>query len=84
MKIKLDDTHYMNSDPYCYWITEVVKGKDGKKREERVSGYCSGFGKAVDDFVEVSVGRTTAHTLKKLKEEISELKKTVLGWNYEE
>ena len=30
MRIKLDDTHWLNSDPQCYWITKVVTVKKGK------------------------------------------------------
>ena len=31
MKIKLDDKHFLNSDPYCYWITVLVKNEKNPK-----------------------------------------------------
>ena len=52
MKIQLDDKHFLNSDPYCYWITCVVKSKEGKPYEKRVSGYAAIFGDAVNSFIE--------------------------------
>lgn len=32
MRIKLDDTHYLNNDSRCYWITAIVTPKEGSKK----------------------------------------------------
>ncbi len=60
MKIQLDDKHFLNSDPYCYWITCVVKSKEGKPYEKRVSGYAATFGDAVNSFIEKTIKQSSS------------------------
>lgn len=84
MKIKLDETHWLNSDSFCYWITALVEPKkDSKKKkpyEMRVSGYVATFEQAVDSLIDNKVRESRATNLKKLSEEIKELKAEVKGW----
>ncbi len=84
MKIKLDESHYLNSDRYCYWITCEVTittgNRKGHKQERRVSGYSSTFGQAVESYIEEKVGGSTARKFKQLKEEINALKEQVKEW----
>ena len=84
MKVKLDDTHYLNSDEYSYWITvEVVteKGKNaGELYERRCSGYTRTFSEAVDSFIEKKLRVAQIEDFKKLVKTVNDLKKEVKGW----
>lgn len=84
MKIKLDDTHFLNSDPYCFWITCLVTpGKDSRKKkpyEVRVSGYLPTFEQAVESYIDNKINTSTATSVSKLKEEVRKLKAEVRGW----
>lgn len=80
MKIQLDDKHYLNSDPYCYWITCMVKSKDGNPYEKRVSGYTATFGDAVSSYIEKAVKQSVSEDIRLLREEIENLKREVMGW----
>lgn len=53
MKIQLNDKHY-------YWITCIVKSKDGKPYEKRVSGYAATFGDAVNSFIEKTIKQSSS------------------------
>lgn len=85
MKIKLDDTHWLNSDVYCYWITCLVTpGKDSRKKkpyEVRVSGYLPTFEQAVESYIDGRINSSMATNLSKLKEDIRKLKDEVRGWS---
>lgn len=84
VKIKLDDTHWLNSDAYCYWITCLVEpGEDSRKKkpyERRVSGYVPTFEMAVDSYINTFVNESTATSLNKLKKDIQRLKAEVRAW----
>lgn len=80
MKIKLDQNHYLVSDPYCYHITCIVTPKDGKPYEKRVSGYVATFGEAVDSYIEKRIKSSEAREITQLKNEIEELKAEVREW----
>ena len=84
MKIPLDETHWLNSDAYCYWITCLVEpGEDSRKKkpyERRVSGYVPTFEMAVDSFINSCVNESTATSLNKLKRDIQNLKAEVRAW----
>ena len=82
MRIKLDEKHYLNSDPYCYWISCEVKSENAKKKsyDKRVSGYCSTLEDAVHTYIDRQIPSSEAETLKGLTEDIKKLKKTVKGW----
>lgn len=84
MKIPLDETHWLNSDAYCYWITCLVEpGEDSRKKkpyERRVSGYVPTFEMAVDSFIDKYANESTAKSLNKLKKEIQSLKAEVRAW----
>ena len=84
MKIQLDDKHYLNSDPYCYWITCMVKSKDGKLYEKRVSGYVATFNDAVSDCIEKAVRQSVSEDIRFLRDEIESLKREVMGWVIED
>ena len=84
VKIKLDDSHWLNSDAYCYWITCIVEpGEDSRKKkpyERRVSGYVPTFEKAVESYINGRVNESTAKSLNRLKQDIQNLKAEVRAW----
>ena len=82
MRIKLDEKHYLNSDPYCYWISCEVKSENAKKKvyDKRVSGYCTTLESAVHSYIDRQIMSSEAESLKELVEEVRKLKKTVKGW----
>lgn len=84
MRIKLDDTHWLNSDPQCYWITKVVTVKKGSKPgstyERRCSGYVATFAEVVDSFIECKIRESKIESFTELKKTISNIKKEVKTW----
>lgn len=82
MRIKLDEKHYLNSDPYCYWISCEVKSENAKKKvyDKRVSGYCTTLESAVHSYINRHIMSSEVKSLKELEEEVRKLKKTVKGW----
>lgn len=84
MRIKLDDTHWLNSDPQCYWITKEVTVKEGKNAgsayERRCSGYVATFAEVVDSFVECKIRESKIESFTELKKTISNIKKEVRNW----
>ena len=82
MRFKLDEKHYLNSDPYCYWISCEVKSENAKKKvyDKRVSGYCTTLESAVHSYIDRQIMSSEAESLKELVEEVRKLKKTVKGW----
>ena len=86
MKIKLDDTYTLNSDQYCYWITEkrIVEDDDAKHKgeeyENRVSGYCATLEQVAESFANRKVRSSEAQRLTHLIKEIKSLKKVVKKW----
>lgn len=84
MRIKLDDTHWLNSDPQCYWITKVVTVKKGKNAgsvyERRCSGYVATFAGVVDSFIECKIRESKIEDFTKLKKTINDIKQEVKKW----
>ena len=84
MRIKLDETHWLNSDPQCYWITKVVTVKEGKNAgstyERRCSGYVATFAEVVDSFIECKIREFKIESFTELKKTISYIKKEVRSW----
>lgn len=84
MRIKLDEKHWLNSDPQCYWITKVVTVKEGKNAgstyERRCSGYVATFAEVVDSFIECKIRESKIESFTELKKAISSIKKEVRGW----
>lgn len=84
MRIKLDDTHWLNSDPQCYWITKVVTVKKGSKPgstyERRCSGYVATFAQAVDSFIECKIRESKIEDFTELKKTINDIKQEVKKW----
>lgn len=84
VKIQLDDTHFLNSDQYCFWITCLVtpgeKSRKKKPYEVRVSGYLPTFEQAVESFIDRFANESTATSLNKLKQDIQKLKAEVRAW----
>ena len=82
MRIKLDEKHYLNSDPYCYWISCEVKSENAKKKvyDKRVSGYYTTLEGAVHSYINRQIMSSEVKSRKERVEEVSNLKKTVNGW----
>ena len=86
MKIKLDEKHFLNSDAHCFWITCEVNPKKGEKQdryEKRVSGYCATLKQTVESYIDRKIRGSEVDKLKKLKNEIEELKAQVESWEIE-
>ena len=80
MKVKLDDTHVLNSDSYCCWISTIYESKKGKPYEKRTSGYCSTLEDAIETYINKRLLNSDADTAKKLLKEIKDIKREVRGW----
>lgn len=82
MKIKLDDTHYLNSDSGNYWITTVIKTEKGKTKEyeKRVSGYEYTLEAAFESFADKYVGGVDVDSFNKLLTAHRKLKKQIKEW----
>jgi hypothetical protein len=84
MRIRLDEKHWLNSDKFCYWITEEYKIEEGKNAgniaERRCSGYTPTFEQCVDSFIDRHVRGSEIGDFTKLVRMLRELKKTVRGW----
>ena len=83
MNIKLDDVHYLVSDPKCLWIETEVTPKDGKKKpyKRRSSGYAATFEGAVESYIKEAINSSEATKISKLAKEIKALKEEVRGWH---
>lgn len=84
MRIKLDETHWLNSDPQCYWITKVVTVKNGNNAgstyERRCSGYVATFAEVVDSFIECKIRESKIESFTELKKTIDSIKQEVKKW----
>lgn len=84
MKIKIGDKYYLNSDQYCYWITEECEIKEGKNAGNiavrRVSGYTPTFEQCVDSFIEKGIGGAEIERISKLVKVVNDLKTEVRSW----
>ena len=77
MDIKLDNTHVLKSDPYCYYIVRLVEPKGKKLYEKRVSGYCRNLSEAMKSYIETKIRSSEATTLAELSEAVETLKAEV-------
>lgn len=84
MRIKIGDRFYLNSDRYCFWITEeytVEKGKGaGNTAEKLCAGYTPTFESCVNTFIEKQIGGAEIGDLRKLVEMIDDLKEEIRSW----
>ena len=81
VRLKLDDTHTLVSDPECYWIETLVKPEGKKPYTRRSSGYRRTFNECVESYIEKKIRSSEAAKITKLSKEIKELKKEVRGWH---
>ena len=73
MEIKLDDRHYLMSDPYCCWIEQERRsGKSGKLYRVKVSGYHNTIDQAFESFIKKKIGGSTADTIEDLVLDVQE------------
>lgn len=81
MRIKLDKTHYLVSDPYSYWVVTVVKSKDtGKEYDRRVSGYHFLPQDAISSYIDKEMRASEVEKLSDLIKEVEKLKKQIKSW----
>ena len=84
MRVKLDEKHFLNSDTYCYWVTEIVepseKSRTQKSYERRASGYSGTFEQAIDSYIDRKIRSLEIEEFHALAKEIGALKKEVRGW----
>lgn len=69
MEIKVGK-YTLKSDRFCCWLEKESKGKDGKIRQARVSGYFRDFGMLLDDFIDRRVKDSDANDMKQALAEI--------------
>lgn len=81
MKIKLDDTHTLISDSYCYWIVQEIVPKDKKPYVRRSSGYTATFSQCVENYIENKIKSLESELISDLAKEIEELKAEVRNWH---
>lgn len=77
MDIKLDNTHILKSDPYCFWVVQVVSPKGRKPYEKRVSGYSPDLQGALTSYIDTHVKSSDAKSLADLSKSVEELKQEV-------
>ena len=82
MKIKIDETTYLNSDSCCYWLTQMVYPSDKKPYERRVSGYMPTFKGCVESYIENKIKSSEANKITQLKKEVTALKEEVRDWKF--
>ena len=84
MKIRLGKKYWLNSDQFCYWITQDVKINEGKRAgsidERRCSGYTATFEQCVDSFIDKQIKKAQIDDFKDLVKTITDLKKEVRSW----
>lgn len=82
MRIKLDERHYLNSDPHCYWITVMVdrEGEGKKPYEKRVGGYSGTFEQVMDSYIDKKIKSLEVEEFRALAKEIGDLKKEIRSW----
>lgn len=83
MKIKLDDTHTLVSDPMCYWIEETITPKEGKQKPytRRCSGYTATFERVVESYIEKQIKSSEAEKVIALAKEVKAMKAEVRNWH---
>ena len=84
MKIRLGKKYWLNSDQFCFWITQDVKIKAGKKagsiEERRCSGYTATFEQCVDSFIDRQIKKAEIAQYSELVKLITDLKKEIRSW----
>ena len=81
VRLKLDDTHTLVSDPECYWIETLVIPENKKPYTRRSSGYRRTFSEAVDSYIDKRIRTSEADKITKLSKELKALKKEVRAWH---
>lgn len=80
MKIKLDNSHYLESDPYNMWISTKYVSKSGKPYFRTVTGYYQRIEDLMNDYVDKSVLRSKAKSFTALRRDIANVKKEIAEW----
>ena len=84
MKIRLGKKYWLNSDQFCYWITQDVKigkgNRAGSIDERRCSGYTATFEQCVDSFIDRQIKKAEIEQYTDLVKIITDLKKEVRSW----
>ena len=81
MRVKLDNkNHYLNSDPYCYWVTVEVTAESGKVYDRLVGGYYANAIDCINGFVDLKVRSSNANDIVELFQEVEQLKKQIKTW----
>ena len=80
MKVKLDDTHFYNSDGLSCWISTLIESKKGTAYERRVTGYCRDFIDAIDKYIGMRLKTSENSNIRLLRAEVQEIRATVYGW----
>ena len=58
--------YILRSDPYCLWIEEEYKQKNGKTASKRVAGYATSFSNLMRQFAEARLYGSDADTMEQL------------------
>lgn len=78
MRIELDDTHVLNSDQFCVWLTVKVRKKDNTGVYERVfGGYHRDIPTCLKLYVTKSVNASNANSILELAGQIEQIQKDI-------
>ena len=80
MKIKLDDTHYLESDQFNIWISAHRTSENGKKYTRNVTGYYRDIESLIDDYIDRSFLASKATSFTALRRDLKAIKKQVSEW----
>ena len=80
MKIKLDSSHYLESDPYNIWISTKYVSKNGKPYFRNATGYYQKIEDLMEDYIDKSILRSKAKSFTALKKDIANVKKDLSEW----
>ena len=80
MKIKLDEKHYLESDPLNIWITVTKVSENGKEYKQNVTGYYRSIDQLLENYIDRSLLASKATSFAALKRDIQALKKQVFEW----
>ena len=65
--------YILRSDPYCMWIEEEYKQKDGKTASKRVAGYSTNLNNLLRSFAEKKLYGSDAENMEQLISDMREI-----------
>lgn len=69
--------YILRSDKWCFWIDEEYTNKKGKTDTRNVSGYYADIEQLANGLANHTIGESEATSMKKLIEDVKEIKQKV-------